>query len=321
MDDSSMFLQWAVSTFQHHHPGVLADNGGEVPSIQVPREESTVVLDPTELAAEATGSYRSSGGGSEVGGVSWSMSPNSGGTSYAPISWNFGAVSARPSSSGGGTLVAVASPIPELVCGSQTARSTAGTGSASAAYAKGHIMAERKRREKINQRFIELSAVIPGLKKMDKATILADALRHVKELQERVKFLEAAAGASNGQTVVLVKKACVIARGDDESSPALSFSAPARNPLPEIEAKLSENNVMVRIHCENGKGLVVRVLAMAEELHLRIVNSNVMPFTASTVIITIMAKVQDGFTIKADEIVGSLNYVLHQHSSNNNIDN
>jgi hypothetical protein len=29
-----------------------------------------------------------------------------------------------------------------------------------------HIVAERKRREKINQRFIELSAVIPCLKKV-----------------------------------------------------------------------------------------------------------------------------------------------------------
>ncbi|KAM0915062.1 hypothetical protein ACQ4PT_011093 [Festuca glaucescens] len=212
------------------------------------------------------------------------------------MSWDFGAVSARPSSSGGGTLVAVASPIPELVYGSQTARSTAGTGSASAAYAQGHIMAERKRREKINQRFIELSAVIPGLKKVDKATILTEALRHVKELQERVKSLEAATRASNAAHAVVLaknKKACVVAPGATTMGaprPARSFSSPARSALPEIEANLSENNVMVRIHCENRKGLVVRVLAVAEELHLRIVHNNVMPFTASTVIITIMAK-------------------------------
>jgi hypothetical protein len=126
-----------------------------------------------------------------------------------------------------------------------------------------------------------------GIDQMDKATILTDALRHVKELQERVKSLEAVAGASNGQTVVLVKKACVVAPA---ATTTRCFSAPARSMLPEIEAKLAENNVMVRIHCENGKGLVVRVLAEAEELHLRIVHSNVMPFTASTVIITIMAK-------------------------------
>ncbi|XP_047050772.1 transcription factor bHLH19-like [Lolium rigidum] len=329
MEDSSLFLQWAVSTMQHHDPGVLVDNGGDIPSLQALREAAAVVVEPTVLA-EATKSCRSSGGGGEIGCVSWSMSPNSGGMSSAhggilPMSWNFGAVSARPSSSGGGTLAPVASPVPELVCGSQTARSTAGTGSASAADAKGHIMAERKRREKINQRFIELSAIIPGLKKMDKATILTEALRHVKELQERVKSLEAAARTSNAaHAVVLSKKASVVALGATTMGAprsARSFSLPARSALPEIEAKLSENNVMVRIHCENGKGLVVRVLAEAEELHLRIVNSNVMPFTASTVIITIMAKVHDGFMVKADEIIGSLNSVLHQHSSNNNIDN
>jgi hypothetical protein len=177
MEDSSLFLQWAVSTLQHHDPGVLVDNGGDIPSLQALREAAAVVVEPTELA-ESTKSCRSSGGGGEIGSISWSVPPNSGGTSSVPrgilpMSWNFGAVSARPSSSGGGTLLAaVASPTPELVCGSQTARSTAGTGSASAAYAKGHIMAERKRREKINQRFIELSAVIPGLKKVNQVLSL-----------------------------------------------------------------------------------------------------------------------------------------------------
>ena len=33
-------------------------------------------------------------------------------------------------------------------------------------YAQDHIIAERKRREKINRRFIKLSAVIPNLKKV-----------------------------------------------------------------------------------------------------------------------------------------------------------
>jgi hypothetical protein len=171
MDDSSLFLQWAVNMLEHHdRPGVLADNGGEFPSIQALRGAATVVVEPTELA-EATQSCRSSGGGGEIGCVSWSMSPNSGGTSVprgtVPMSWNFGAVSARPSGGGGGTLDTVAAPIPELVYRSQPTRCTAGTGSASPAYAQGHIMAERKRREKINQRFIELSAVIPGLKKVN----------------------------------------------------------------------------------------------------------------------------------------------------------
>ncbi|KAF6142383.1 hypothetical protein GIB67_033810 [Kingdonia uniflora] len=57
--------------------------------------------------------------------------------------------------------------------------------------AKDHVIAERKRRKKFSQRLIALSAMIPGLKKMDKATVLGDAIKYLKELQERVNSLEA----------------------------------------------------------------------------------------------------------------------------------
>ncbi|KAK8472471.1 hypothetical protein PHAVU_002G216700 [Phaseolus vulgaris] len=53
-----------------------------------------------------------------------------------------------------------------------------------------HIIAERKRREKLSQRFIALSALVPGLQKTDKASILGDAINYLKQLQEKVKALE-----------------------------------------------------------------------------------------------------------------------------------
>ncbi|CAM8889722.1 unnamed protein product [Rhodiola kirilowii] len=55
---------------------------------------------------------------------------------------------------------------------------------ASSSFALDHVVAERKRREKLNQRFIALSALVPNLKKMDKASVLAGAVRYLKELQE-----------------------------------------------------------------------------------------------------------------------------------------
>ncbi|KAJ6315266.1 hypothetical protein OIU78_018702 [Salix suchowensis] len=51
-----------------------------------------------------------------------------------------------------------------------------------------HIIAERKRREKLSQRFIALSAVVPGLKKMDKASVLGDAIKYLKQLQDKVQY-------------------------------------------------------------------------------------------------------------------------------------
>jgi hypothetical protein len=93
------------------------------------------------------------------------------------MSWNFSAASAQPG--GDGTLedaIAVGKPyeraMPDMAHVSQPTRrpsvksNAGGAGTASAPFVVDHIMAERKRREKINQRFIELSTVIPGLKKV-----------------------------------------------------------------------------------------------------------------------------------------------------------
>lgn len=132
---------------------------------------------------------------------------------------------------------------------------------------------------------------------MDKATILSDATKYVKELHGKLKDLEA--GGSNRrksiETVVLVKRPCLHAAPapDDDASPLSASSgtpAETKTQLPEIEARFAENSVMVRIHCEDGKGVLVRLLAEVEGLRLSITHTNVMPFSACILIINIMAK-------------------------------
>ncbi|XP_047085641.1 transcription factor bHLH18-like [Lolium rigidum] len=353
MDDSALFMQWAMETLEHEQPaGVVNGHPGEVafPSLQALRDVSHATLVFDELIMDMEAHAANSGSSGETtdgsgGGNFSSTAPrhhdvstsfrcapnhgnNSGPTNMAVMSWNFSAASAQPGSDGtleGATAVGIPyeRAMPDMAHVSQPTRRTStksnagGSGTASAPFVVDHIMAERKRREKINQRFIELSTVIPGLKKMDKATILSDATRHVKQLQEKIKAFEATGGGSNGrsvvETVVLVKKPCYAAVGDENGSPSSASSgAPAvRDPLPEIEVRFSENGVMVRIVCDDAKGVVVKVLSEAEEgLHLSITHANVMAFTACTVIITITAKVEEGFTVTAEDIIGRLNSVL-----------
>ncbi|CAM0150242.1 unnamed protein product [Urochloa decumbens] len=360
MEDSSMFMQWAMDTLLNDAPAI---DETTFPSLQAMRDASHAVemvrellVDDDEAHPANSGSSSGDGDGTDGGNVvpagapaaardchgkSRLKSPRSfvrrgpppppsGSANLPAVSWNFVTGSAQAGSGGMLEEAAAAPPrsLPELALGSQspptkrTSPKSLGSTS-SASYAPDHIIAERKRREKINKRLIELSTVIPGLKKMDKATILSDAAKYVKELQQRLKEMEeAAAAGSNGRSV---KKPCNgggVAAPDDNGSPSTTTSAASSGPpkpaLPEIQAQFSEKTVMVRVHCGDDKGAAVAALGEVEELGLSIVHANVMPFSACTVIITITAKMEEGFAVTAEEIVGRLNSALsHQHSNCN----
>ncbi|KAH0459044.1 hypothetical protein IEQ34_011858 [Dendrobium chrysotoxum] len=53
-----------------------------------------------------------------------------------------------------------------------------------------HVLAERRRREKLNERFMILRALVPCVTKMDKASILADTIEYVRNLTQRIHELE-----------------------------------------------------------------------------------------------------------------------------------
>ncbi|GFY86695.1 basic helix-loop-helix (bHLH) DNA-binding superfamily protein [Actinidia rufa] len=152
------------------------------------------------------------------------------------------------------------------------------------------VIAERKRREKLSQRFIALSAIIPGLKKVDKASVLGDAIKYLKHLQEHVKLLEEQINKKSEESVVFVKSS-QLSGGDDTSSCDENFNSRMKEVLPEIEARISEKNVLIRVHSEKQKGFAVKLLSEIEKNHLSVVNSSFLPFGQYAMDITVVAQV------------------------------
>ncbi|KAG5040493.1 hypothetical protein JHK85_012969 [Glycine max] len=179
-------------------------------------------------------------------------------------------------------------------------------GKRSPAHAQDHIMAERKRREKLSQSFIALAALVPGLKKMDKASVLGDAIKYVKELKERLTVLEEQSKKSRAESVVVLNKPDL--SGDDDSSSCdESIGADSvSDSLFEVESRVSGKEMLLRIHCQKQKGLLVKLLAEIQSHHLFVANSSVLPFGDSILDITIVAQMGESYNLTTKELVKNL---------------
>ncbi|XP_002972921.2 transcription factor bHLH25 [Selaginella moellendorffii] len=168
-----------------------------------------------------------------------------------------------------------------------------------------HIMAERKRREKLSQRFIALSAIVPGLKKMDKASVLGDAIKYVKQLQERLKSLEEHVSRKGVQSVAYCKKSVPMHGGSKQEDKYGSVSDDDFCP-PEIEARYMGKNVLVRVHCEKRKGLLVKCLGELEKLNLLVINASALSFSDTVHDFTFTAQMEEEFHLAPEELVRAL---------------
>lgn len=174
-----------------------------------------------------------------------------------------------------------------------------------------HILAERKRREKLSQRFIALSAIVPDLKKMDKASVLGDAINYLKRLQEKVKNLEEQAAKATVESAVLIKKSQLSSAVDDSDIYSSDGStdgsaASGGQSLPEIEVKHSDKTMLIKIHCEGRKGVLLQAISEIEKLNLAVVSISALPFAASSLDVTVTAQIEEGFSMTVKDLVRKL---------------
>lgn len=173
---------------------------------------------------------------------------------------------------------------------------------------KEHVIAERKRRAKLSQQFTALTAIVPGIKKIDKVTVLDDSIKYMKRLKERVKTLEEQSSKKKIESAVFVKKLHIYS----DSKSCSKDENLADEPLPQIEASVSDRSFLIRIHCEKRSGVLVKAVEETEKLSLNIVNCSAIPFGRSTVYITILAQIDGGFQMTVQDAVRRLRSSLIQ---------
>ncbi|TKY68852.1 Transcription factor bHLH25 [Spatholobus suberectus] len=129
----------------------------------------------------------------------------------------------------------------------------------------------------------------------------------MKQLQERVKELENQNKRKTADSRIFIKKSRVCSRKESMSCETNSYGGyRSTPPLPQVEARVLEKEVLIGIHCEKQKDIVLKIMALLQNRHLSLASSSVLPFGTSTLKVTIIAQMGDKYCMTVNDLVKSL---------------
>ncbi|GMH09216.1 hypothetical protein Nepgr_011056 [Nepenthes gracilis] len=136
-----------------------------------------------------------------------------------------------------------------------------------------HVEAERQRREKLNQRFYALRAVVPNVSKMDKASLLGDAISYINELNSKLQNAESEKRALQSQLETMKKEFASKELQFSKGIPKLSADQDlkklhGRQMELDIDVKVIGWDAMIRINSSKNNHPAARLMTALKELDL-----------------------------------------------------
>ncbi|XP_058215986.1 transcription factor ABORTED MICROSPORES-like isoform X3 [Rhododendron vialii] len=197
-----------------------------------------------------------------------------------------------------------------------------------------NLQAERKRRKKLNDRLYTLRSLVPIITKLDRASILGDAIEFVKELLKQVSDLqlelEEQSGddegtKNNGRSEILnaglkrehentlvggnnmgAASYGSVAEPTNRKHDSDAYDHKSRQMEPQVEvAQIDENEFFVKVFCEHKSGGFVRLMEALNSLGLEVTNVNVTS-CRSLVSNVFQVKKMDSEMVQADYVRDSL---------------
>lgn len=155
-----------------------------------------------------------------------------------------------------------------------------------------HVEAERQRREKLNQRFYALRAVVPNISKMDKASLLGDAIAYITELQKKLRDMESERdklGSTSRDALTLETNA----------------SSAVENHVPEVDIEAGCNEVTVKVSCPLDAHPLSGVIQAFKEAQVNVLESKLVTGN-DTVFHTFVVKSQGSDHLTKEKLIAAI---------------